>query len=157
MSRLPEPGDPGAGLTRSFRVAYPVGLVLCLGWPLALQLMLGTVILPGLQPPGGVVQELGYTFTGLTFASACWVTWRWGRIRAGFKAVDPGRRGRVLLREVLVYSALFELSSLYGILYFALGGPQAERFARGFIALSTIMFFVFVPRLQAWRDAAEGG
>ena len=150
MSRQPDPA-----LDKAFRLAYPAGLVICLAWPLALQLMLGTAIRTGGAPPGGVVRDLGYTFTGLTFACAFFVTWRWGRIRAGFRTLAADRRPRVLVRETLLYSALFELSSLFGLLYYALGGPQAERFARGFIALTTIMFFVFVPRLQAWRDAAE--
>jgi len=165
VSRPPDPAPPGQpgpasppdDLAGGFRLAYPLGLLLCLAWPLALQLMLGTAILPSAEPPGGVVQELGYTFTGLTFASACYVTWRWGRVRAGFGSVPAGRRRRVLVREILIYSALFEFSSLFGILYYALGGPQAERYARGFIALTTIMFFVFVPRLQAWREAAQRG
>ena len=150
MSRQPDPSP----LERGFRIAYPTGLVLCLAWPLALQLMLGTAIRPSPAPPSGVIQQLGYTFTGLTFASAFFVTWRWGRIRAGFRAESALRRGRILVRETLLYSALFEFSSLFGLLYYALGGPQAERYARGFIALTTIMFFVFVPRLQAWREAA---
>jgi hypothetical protein len=60
-----------------------------------------------------------------------------------------------VIRETILYAALFELSSFYGIVYYALGGPLAERYARSFIALTTIMFFVFVPRFQAWREAAE--
>jgi hypothetical protein len=152
VSRQPDPS-----LDRGFRLAYPAGLVICVAWPLALQLLLGTAIhRPGGAPPDGVVQELGYTFTGLTFACAFFVTWRWGRVRAGFRELAAERRARVLIRETLLYSALFELSSLFGLCYYALGGPQAERFARGFIALTTIMFFVFVPRLQAWREAAQG-
>jgi hypothetical protein len=70
--------------------------------------------------------------------------------------VAAGRRARVLVQETVLYSCLFELSSLFGLIYFALGGPMAERYSRGFIALTTVMFFVFVPRLQAWREAAQG-
>jgi hypothetical protein len=102
-----------------------------------------------------VVAQLGYTFTGLTFASAVFVTWRWGRVRRDFKALPPERRPGVLLRETILYAALFELSSLYGLIYYALGGPRAGQYARGFIALTTIMFFVFVPRFSAWREAAQ--
>ena len=152
MSRPPDPS-----LEQGFRIAYPAGLAICVAWPLALQLMLGTAIRPGVAPPGGVIQQLGYTFSGLTFASAFFVTWRWGRIRARFRTVAAGQRRRVLVREILLYSCLFELSSLFGLCYYALGRPCAERYARGFVALTTIMFFVFVPRLQAWREAAEGG
>jgi hypothetical protein len=152
VSRLPEPT-----LEQGFRIAYVAGLVLCLGWPLALQLMLGTVIRRLDQlPPAGAIQQLGYTFTGLTLVIALFVTWRWGKVRAGFHRLAPERRGLALLREIILYSALFEFTSLFGVLYFALGGPEADRYARSFIALTTVMFFVFVPRLQAWRDAAQG-
>lgn len=143
-------------MERGFRIAYPIGLVICVAWPLALQLMLGSAIRPGAAPPAGAIGELGYSFTGLACASAFFVTWRWRRVRAGFRAVAAERRMRVLVQETLLYSCLFELSSLFGLLYYALGGPMAERYSRGFIALTTIMFFVFVPRLQAWREAAQG-
>ena len=153
MSRPPELTP----LERSYRRAYPVGLALCLAWPLALQLMLGTTIRRiALAPPEGVIQQLGYTFTGLTVAIALFITWRWGRIKTAFKGLRPERQGTVLTREILLYSALMEFTSLFGVLYFALGGPKADQYARGFLALTTIMFFVFVPRLQAWRSAARG-
>jgi hypothetical protein len=151
VSRPPEPT-----LDRGFRIAYPAGLVLCVAWPLALQLMLGSAIRRPGTPAGEAIQQLGYTFTGLTVACAVFVLRRWGRIRCGFRALGPGRRVRVLVRETLLYSAVFLLSSLFGLCYYALGGPKAEQFARGFIALTTVMFFVFVPRLRAWREAAQG-
>jgi len=130
--------------------------VLCVGWPLALQLLLGTAIRQGEAPPGGVAQQLGYTFSGLTFAIALFVIWRWGKVRAAFGATPAPARPAILIRETLLYAALLELTSLFGILYYALGGPMAERYSRSFIALTTVMFFVFVPRLDAWRQAAQG-
>jgi hypothetical protein len=101
-----------------------------------------------------VVQNLGYTFTGLTVASALFVSWRWGRTRASFPLVAAERRSLVMVREIILYASVFELSTLFGILYYGLGG--LERFARGFIALTTLMFFVFVPRFPTWREAAGG-
>jgi hypothetical protein len=142
-------------LARAFRIAYVLGLFICVAWPLALQLMLGTAIQPGSAPPGGVVAQLGYTFTGLTLGSALFVTWRWGRVRKQFAAMPQEGRPGLVLRETILYAALFELSSLYGLIYYALGGVAAERYSRSFIALTTVMFFVFVPRFQAWRDAAQ--
>jgi hypothetical protein len=136
-------------------MAYPVGLVLCLAWPLALQLMLGTTIRQGPAAPGEAIRQLGYTFSGLTFLIALFITWRWGRIRKAFPAVPADRRPSILVRETLLYAALLEFTSLFGILYYALGGPLAERYSRSFIALTTLMFFVFVPRLDAWRRAAR--
>ena len=142
-----------APLAKGFRLGYGVGLVICVAWPLLLQLMLGTVILRGLAPVDGLARELGYTFTGLTFGAALFVTWRWGRMRKDFAKVPAGQRSGVVVRETILYAALFELSSLYGLIYYSMGGPMAERYARSFIALTTVMFFVFVPRFQAWQDA----
>ena len=141
-------------LARAFRLGYGLGLAICVAWPLALQLMLGTLIRAGSAPPGGVVQQLGYTFTGLTFAAALGITWRWGKVRRGFAGLPEAARAGTVVRETLLYAVLCELSALYGLIYYALGGPLAERYSRSFIALATIMFFVFVPRFQAWREAA---
>lgn len=150
-----ENSDPTPSLAKAFRIAYALGLLICVGWPLLLQLMLGTAIRPGAAPPDGVARQLGYTFTGLTFAAAFFVTWRWSRVRREFGTLGEAQRPGTVIRETLLYAALFELSSLYGIVYYALGGPLAERYARSFIAITTVMFFVFVPRFQAWREAAE--
>jgi len=67
----PDPHE--AALRRAFQRAYGLGLVLCVCWPLILQLLLGPVIKPGQAPPAGVVQQLGYTFTGHTFLAAAFV------------------------------------------------------------------------------------
>ena len=151
-----EPLDELLPLAKAFRIAYGAGLFICVAWPLAIQLLLGTAIRSGTIPPLGVAQQLGYTFSGLTFLAALFVTWRWGRVRDGFRTLAPGQRPGLLIRETLIYAALFELTTLYGIIYYALGGPGAERYSRSFVALTTIMFFVFVPRLEAWREAARG-
>ena len=143
-------------LAKAFRPAYLVGLLFCVGWPLALQLLLGTRIHRGLTPPGDVARQLGYTFSGLTFLIAFFLTWRWGQVRRTFRAQAPAHQAAILVREIIFYSALLEFTSLFGIAYYALGGPLAERYSRSFIALTTVMFFVFVPRLDAWRQAAQG-
>jgi hypothetical protein len=150
-----EPDPQEKALLRAFQKAYGLGLVLCVCWPLVLQLLLGPIIRPGQNAPQGVIQQLGYTFTGLTFLAAAFVTWRSLKIRNGFQALAPERRPRVLFREVLFYSALFELSCFYGILYWALVGGEANRYARSFIMLTSLMFFFFVPRWGAWKDALE--
>jgi len=141
-------------LQKAWRVAYVIGLLIAVAWPLALQLMLGTAIRPMAGALGATVRELGYTFTGLTFAAALFITWRSGKVRARFKDLAPGARPGTVLRETVLYAALCELSAVYGILYFALGGVEAERHARAFLALAPIMFLVFTPRLGAWLEAA---
>jgi hypothetical protein len=150
VSRPPDPA-----LARAFRTAYGAGVVLCVAWPLALQALLGTVIRPGAGPGGELALQLGYTFTGLLCAAALYIARRWHRVRAGFAGLPPGQRPRTLSREVLVYALLCAAGTLFGLAYHALGGPQADRYARGFLAMSPVMFFLFVPRLQAWRRAAR--
>jgi len=149
--------DAVSDLARSFRLAYAAGLVLCVLGPMLLQVVLGGLAPDrpgprGLQDP--LVEQLGYTFTGLTCACALAIRWRWHRARAGFRALPAPRRGRVLVRETLLYSVLCAFSALAGLLFYGLGGR--ERFARGFMALSVLMFFSFVPRLATWRAAADG-
>jgi hypothetical protein len=150
VSRPPDPA-----LARAFRPAYGAGLALCVAGPLALQALLGTALRPGPGPGGELALQLGYTFTGLVFAAALFMARRWARVRAGFKALPPGLRPRALVREVLVYAVLCAASTLFGLAYYTLGGPHAERYARGFLALSPAMFLLFVPRLRAWRHAAN--
>lgn len=141
---------------RAYRWSYLAGLALCVFWPLMLQLVFTDLIEPGRNPPVGVVKQLGYTFTGLVLLCAAFVTWRWGKVRAAFSAIDRVERPKAMAREILFYSALFEMSCFFGLTYWALAGLEGIRFARSFIVLTSIMFFCFVPRFDAWRKAAEG-
>lgn len=143
-------------LHRAYRWSYLAGLILCVFWPLMLQLVFTNFITPGQNPPDGVVKQLGYTFTGLVLLGAAFVTWRWGKVRVGFHSLDVAARPKVMAREILLYSALFEVSCFLGLAYWALAGLEGVRFARSFIVLTSIMFFCFVPRFDAWRRAAEG-
>jgi len=144
---------PSDRISRAFFIAYGVGIVLCIVWPLALQFMLGHFIIRPPHSAGDFVQELGYTFTGLSALTALFVRLRWRKVRAGFAAAPGPDRPGIVMRETLLAAALFELSAAYGIVYFALGGPGADRYSRTFIALPTIMYLVFVPRLKAWHRA----
>lgn len=144
-------------LHRAYGRGYLAGLVLCVIWPLILVLMLGAgLVKPGANAPAGVFKELGYTFTLLAFASAAFVTWRSGKVRKGFHSLEAAQRPRILFRELVVYSALFELSCLYGLVYWMLVGLAGRQHAFSFMMLSPLMFFFFVPRFEAWRSAAEG-
>ena len=143
-------------LHKAYGRAYLMGLVLCVMWPLILVLMLGAgLVKPGQNAPAGVFQQLGYTFTLLAFGSAAYVTWRSAKVRKGFGDLEATQRPRVLFREVVLYSALFELSCLYGLGYWMLVGLAGRQHAFSFMMLSPLMFFFFVPRFEAWRTAAE--
>lgn len=139
----------------SFRIAYVLGLVLCVIWPAILQVLMGTLIQRPAQPLGDFVKELGYTFTGLSALAALFAWNRLNKARREFAKLDEAAQAARLLKEILLASALFELSAAYGLIYFVLGGPEAGRYSRTFVLLPTLMFFAFIPRLSAWRKAAE--
>ena len=156
---LPEPQEKElqAALRRAYLLAYGLGLALCVVWPLALQALLERMIPLGFLGASPLAGELGYTFTGLVVLSALYVLRRSRLARSRFPGLKASRRPRTMILEILLYSALFEASALFGLVYYGLGGPLADRYARTFIALSTIMFFLFVPRWSAWRRALEPG
>lgn len=146
---MPEAREPRT----TFLLAYGLGVGLCVAWPLVLLGLIGRRLQPGLPGQAELVRDLGYTFTGLVILAALYVVRRSKRVRQRFAQVETAKRGRVIALETLLYSALFALSALFGLVYLALGGPEAVRYARAFVALSPIMFLLFVPRLSAWRDA----
>lgn len=150
--------DASESIRAAYRMARLVGVALCLGTPA----LLGGLILSGLVPPGeqlpeGVYLQLGHIFTGLVFLSGAWVLWRRGSVLRGFREVPEPRRPAVILRETLVYAALFELSSIYGLGYWILVGRHAARHVFGFIILAPILFLALTPRLEHWLKAAEAG
>jgi hypothetical protein len=143
-------------LGNAHRMAYAVGLALCIGTPaLIAGLLLTGAIPPGNQAPEGVYQQLGYLFTGLVFLSAAWVWWRSGRVLSAFRDLPETRRPRVVLREGLIYAALFETSSLCGLVYWILVGAHAARHAWGFILLTPALFVTLMPRMDRWKRALE--
>jgi hypothetical protein len=148
--------DTPESLLTASRLARLVGLALCLGTPV----LIGGLILTGLVPPGerlpeGNYLQLGHIFTGLVFLSAAWVFWRRGTILKGYHQFPEPRRAGVVRRETLLYAALFELSSLYGMVYWILVGRHAARHVFGFIILSPLLFLVLAPRLGHWVKALE--
>lgn len=153
MSDRKESSAVPPAFRRAWIMAYGSGMLLCVIWPLILQGLLGRVIQPGMLNLESLAQDLGYTFTGLVILSALFVVRRSKNVRAGFSALEARKRSRVMVMEILLYSAIFGLSTLFGLVYHGMGGPQAERYARTFIALSMVMFLLFVPRLSAWRKA----
>lgn len=143
-------------LLPAYRRARAAGLVICVAWPLLLMALVATgAVRPGTAPMEGPARQIGYTFTGLVFLSAAWVTWRSGKVLKGFRDLAPALRPRVILRESLVYAAVFETSSLWGLLYWMMVGTAAARYVGTFMALTPLMFLFFVPRFYAWKLALE--
>jgi hypothetical protein len=138
------------------RLAYGLGLTLCVGTPgLMAALILAGAIPPGTQAPEGFYQDLGYLFTGLVFLAAAWVWWRSGRALRAFKTLPEPQRPTFVLTEILLYAAAFESSSLLGLVYWALVGSHAARHAWGFIVLTPVLFAALVPRHDQWQKALE--
>jgi len=138
------------------RWAYGLGLVLCIGTPaLVAMLILSGQIPPGSQAPVGFYQDLGYLFTGLVFLAAAWVWWRSGQALRAFKALPKEEQAAFVLRESLLYAAVFEASSLLGLVYWILVGSHAARHAWGFIVLTPVLFAALVPRYARWEKALE--
>ena len=55
-------------LASAARIAYGLGLAICFGTPgVIAMLLLSGAIAPGTQMPEGLVQQVGYLFTGLVF------------------------------------------------------------------------------------------
>ncbi len=142
-------------LHKSFRGAYLVAILLCVCWPLILQLLLGSLVAPGKNAPSGVYLQLGYTFTLLSVAIAAFLTWRSQGMLKAFGSLSASDQSRTMVREILFYAVLCELCCFFGLSYWALVGEQAARHSRAFIVLTSVMFFVFIPRFDAWRQAAE--
>ncbi len=158
MPALPDDAPEVQALLPAYRRARLAGLIICVAWPLLLMVMVATgAVRPGAAPLEGPAKEIGYTFTGLVFLSAAWVTWRSGKVLKGFRDLAPDQRPRVVLRESLLYAAAFEASCLWGLLYWMMVGPNAARYVGTFMALTPIMFFFFVPRFYAWKLALERG
>ncbi|HJW10034.1 MAG TPA: hypothetical protein VJ483_10390 [Holophagaceae bacterium] len=156
MPELPHDSPLLEAIRPAYQRARLVGLVLCVAWPLFLMVLVGAeAVKPGTAPVEGAARQIGYTFTALTFLIAAFVTWRSGRVLKGFKALAPEERPRTVLRESLVYAVLFELSCLWGLLYWMLVGRNAFQHVLTFMALTPLMFFLFVPRLDAWKLALE--
>jgi hypothetical protein len=156
MTELPDDSPQLLALRPAYQRARLVGLVLCVAWPLFLMVLVGTnAVRPGTAAAEGAAKQIGYTFTALTFLSAAFVTWRSGKVLKGFKDLAPEERPRTVQRESLIYAALFELSCLWGLLYWMIVGRNAYQHVLTFMALTPLMFFFFVPRLDAWRLALE--
>ncbi len=146
------PDDGLEALRLAHRRGYGLGLLLCLGGPLVLQGLLGRAIPAGSSDPAAV-QEIGYTFTGLTFLAAALALGRRGRVLARFRELAPPARPRAVAREPLRVAALAAPCALWGVLYWGLVGGAPNAYARSFIALTALFYLGFAPRWPAWRRA----
>lgn len=145
-------GQPDS-LRAAHRLSYALGLVLCFGTPgLIAVLLLTGVVAPGQEIPEGLYQQVGYLFTGVVFLSAAWVWGRRGRTLRAFKTIPEAQRPAVVVREGLIYAAVFEASSLCGLAYWTMVGAHAARHAWGFILLTPVLFLTLMPSHRRWTE-----
>lgn len=138
------------------RVAYGVGLALCLGTPgLIVALLLSGAVPAGTQAPEGVLRQVGYLFTGFVFLSATWVWWRSTRALQAFREVPAAQRPSVIFREGLVSALALESSCLCGLIYWMLVGSHSPRHVWGFILMTPLLFLALVPRFSRWVGALD--
>ncbi len=143
-------------LRSAHRVAYGAGLALCLGTPgLVSVLLLSGAVPAGTQPLEGIIQQVGYLFTGLVFLSATWVWWRSAHALRAFKTVPEAQRPSIILREGLISAVALESSSLCGLVYWVLAGSHSPRHVWGFILMTPLLFLALVPRYARWAGALE--
>ena len=144
------------GLRTLHRRVWVPGLVLCVLGPLVLLgLAGGGLIPPGANAATGLYQQAGYSFTGLVFLAAAWMSWRKRQVQKAFRAQPPGLRSRVMVRETLLFTALSGSSALWGTLYWIMVGWNAYQHVLTFILLTPAMFLLFVPRLDTWALALK--
>jgi len=143
-------------LQPSPRVAYGVGLALCLGTPgLIAVLLLSGAVPAGTQPPEGVLRQVGYLFTGFVFLSATWVWLRSTRALQTFREVPEARRPSVIFRETLISALALESSCLCGLIYWMLVGSHSPRHVWGFVLMTPLLFLALVPRSSRWAGALD--
>ena len=137
-------------LQRARRKAWGTGLAVCLAVPLAA----GALALTGRLPPGqspveGTVQQLGYSFTGLTFLAGAVMAWRRVHFLQAFDSLGEAARVAALHREARLLALLSLSTTLWGVLYWAMVGFHAVRHVLTFLVLTPVMFLCFMPHPPA--------
>ena len=140
-----------APFERSAQLGYLAGFTATLLLAVVGQVLLR--LLPEGRNPVEAIQDIGYSFTGISLLGGFLLA-RWAR-RAPERilARDPETQRRIVWREYLGVAFLCMLSALFGVIYWGLGGRPVERHARTFIALGPAAYLALAPRPSRWRDS----
>ncbi|MDR1841828.1 MAG: hypothetical protein LBQ86_07885 [Holophagales bacterium] len=120
--------------------ATSAGFALCAVALAAGQTAMSCFLTPGAAQNSGVVQDIGYTFTGLT-AAIGYILWRWGRAERN--------SGQTITRSWLtkmLQAAVAIIPALLGCVYFCMAGEYAEQHARTFAVMPPLMYLLTIKR-----------
>ena len=118
------------------KAALLTGLTFC-GVAVVLgQMAMSCWLAPGTARNSGIVEDIGYTFTGLT-AAIGYMLWKWGR----FKNISKQTNIYYWLTRTL-QAATAMIPVFFGCVYFYIAGEYVERHARTFAALPPLMYLL---------------
>ncbi len=101
---------------------------------------------PGSLPVAGAPQQLGYSFTGLTFLAAAWLAWRRMRGAPPSGLSDGSAQGAAYRGEIRTVLLVSASTTLWGCLYWRMVGWHGARHALTFLVLTPAMYLCFAPR-----------
>jgi len=127
------------------KTADIAGFVLCVIALVSGQIAMSCWLTPGPAQNTGVVQDIGYTFTGLTVALS-FILWRWGRLENAASSANPVKppvpsMPRYWLTK-MAQAALAAIPMLLGCLYFHMAGRHTERHSRSFAAIPPLIYLL---------------
>lgn len=135
----------------TYRKAYRLGLLSCVAAPLLLQMAPEVLLQLGPRMAPELAQELGYTFTAISFLLCIYVRNRSKKALETFPRIEASQRPALLRQTMVTGSLLLSLMALLGLAYAWISGPHAERHARTFLILPLPAFFLLIPRRSAWN------
>ena len=118
--------------------ALLAGLALCVIALIIGQIAMSCRLTPGTAQNIGIVEDIGYTFTGLTAALGL-ILWKWGRT---INVSNP--KTIYHWRTRLIQATLAVTPVVFGCLYFHIAGKSVERHARTFAALPPLMYLLAI-------------
>lgn len=135
-------------IEKSARRGYGAGLIFTLLVAVSGQVLLGR--LPEGQTALEAVRDFGYTLTGISLLGGLLLAARGKAILGRLPKLAPQRLRRFIYREYLAIAFACALSTVFGMVYWGLGGRQVERHARTFIALGPCAFLALAVRPSRW-------
>lgn len=135
-------------IEKSARRGYGAGLIFTLLVAVSGQVLLDR--LPEGQAALEAVRDFGYTLTGISLLGGLLLAARAKATLGRIPKLELRRLPRFIYREYLAVAFACALSTVFGMVYWGLGGRQVERHARTFIALGPCAFLALAARPSRW-------